>query len=76
MAKKRAVEHYRKHEIVAEVEPAKGKWSYTLSVVSHDGDNSTVIAKETLDGFDSDLAGLHAAGDGEHHEQARGDGNR
>jgi hypothetical protein len=43
------------------VEPAKGKWSYTLSVVSHDGDNSTVIAKETLDGFDSDLAGLHAA---------------
>lgn len=61
MAKKRAVEHYKKHEIVAEVEPAKSKWSYTLSVISHDGDHSTVIARETLDGFDSDLAGLHAA---------------
>jgi hypothetical protein len=34
---------------------------YTVSVVSHDGDDSKVIAKETLEGFESDLAALHAA---------------
>ncbi|MCJ7557673.1 MAG: hypothetical protein MUP90_12275 [Gammaproteobacteria bacterium] len=61
MAVKRALEHYKKHEIVAETTPATGKWTYTVSVVSHDGDDSTVIARETLEGFESDLAALHAA---------------
>lgn len=61
MARKRAIEHYRKHEIVAEALPESGAWAYTLSVLSHDGDKSTVMAKETKDGFGSDLAALHAA---------------
>ncbi len=61
MAVKRALEHYKKHEIVAETTPGTGKWTYTLSVISHDGDDSTVIARETGDGFASDLAALHAA---------------
>lgn len=61
MARKRALEHYRKHEIVAEAAPGEAKWTYTLSVLSHDGDKSTVVAKETVDGFESDLAALQAA---------------
>jgi hypothetical protein len=61
MAVKRALEHYKKHEIVAETTPGTDKWTYTLSVIKHDGDNSTVIAKETREGFESDLAALHAA---------------
>ena len=61
MARKRALEHYRKHEIVAETAPGEAKWTYTLSVLSHDGDTSTVVAKETADGFGSDLAALQAA---------------
>ncbi|MCW8845101.1 MAG: hypothetical protein OQK99_04625 [Gammaproteobacteria bacterium] len=61
MAVKRALEHYKKHEIVAETTPGTDKWMYTVSVVSHDGDDSKVIAKETLEGFESDLAALHAA---------------
>lgn len=61
MAVKRAVEHYKMHEIVAETTPGTDKWTYTLSVISHDGDDSTVIVKEIRDGFESDLAALHAA---------------
>jgi hypothetical protein len=45
MAVKRALEHYKKHEIVAETTPGTDKWMYTVSVVSHDGDDSKVIAK-------------------------------
>jgi len=61
MAEKRAVEHYKKHEIVAVTEPDAKGWSFKLTVVRHDGDDSEVIHEEAGSGFQSDLAALHAA---------------
>jgi len=61
MAEKRAVEHYKKHEIVAVTEPDAKGWRYKLTVVSHDGDDSEVLHDEEGGGFASDLAALHAA---------------
>lgn len=61
MTKKRALEHYKKHEIVAEATAGLKNWKYNLTVLSHDGDISTAVANESRDGFASDLAALHAA---------------
>jgi hypothetical protein len=40
MNDKRAIEHYREHELVCEASPATHGWYYTISVVSHYGDRS------------------------------------
>lgn len=61
MTKKRTLEHYRKHEVVAEATAELKSWKYNLTVISHDGDLSNVVASESRDGFASDLAALHAA---------------
>jgi len=61
MAEKRAVEHYKKHEIVAVTTPDAKGWRFKLTVVKHDGDDSEAIHEEAGGGFESDLAALHAA---------------
>jgi hypothetical protein len=59
MREKRAVEHYRGHELVVEAVTAAGQWHYIVSVVSHAGDDSEAMTEESVQGFHSDIEALH-----------------
>ncbi len=60
MGKKRAVEHYKGHELVVELVQMGRDWRYIVSVVSHKGDTSEAVSEESVDTFRSDLEALHA----------------
>ena len=60
MKDKRAVEHYKGHELVVEVVQTGSEWRYVVSVVSHQGDSSEAVTEESVDTFRSDLEALHA----------------
>ncbi len=60
MGQKRAVEHYKGHELVVEVVRWEREWRYIVSVVSHQGDTSEAVSEESVDTFRSDLEALHA----------------
>ncbi len=60
MKDKRAVEHYKGHELVVEVVQTGRQWRYIVSVVSHQGDSSEAVTEESVDTFRSDLEALHA----------------
>ena len=58
---KRSVEHYRDHELVCEVASgATGGWGYTVSVITHRGDDSKLSKDESDFSFASDLDALQA----------------
>jgi hypothetical protein len=57
----RSVEHYRDHELVCEVAPEPHGWSYTISIVSHRGDNSWTRSERSTPRYASDLEALSAA---------------
>ncbi len=61
MDQKRAVEHYKDHEIVCLAIPEAGGWHYTISIVTHKGDNSAVHSEKSEENYPSDMAALQAA---------------
>ncbi len=61
MEQKRAVEHYKDHEIVCQALPETGGWHYTISIVTHKGDNSAVHSERSEEHFPSDTLALQAA---------------
>lgn len=61
MDEKRAVEHYKAHELVCLVMPDKSGWRYTISIVTHKGDNSAVHSEKSTEAYPSDTLALQAA---------------
>ena len=61
MNTKRSVEHYREHELVSEAAPTTQGWCYTISIVSHHGDNSESRRERSPPRYASDLEALRAA---------------
>lgn len=61
MDQKRAVEHYKDHELVCLVMPGTGGWRYKISIVTHKGDNSAVHSEESAEAYPSDTLALQAA---------------
>lgn len=61
MEQKRAVEHYRDHELVCLAVPGSGGWHYTISIVTHKGDNSAVHSEQSTKTYPSDTLALQAA---------------
>lgn len=60
MEQKRAVEHYKEHEIVCVAKPESSGWHYSISVITHKGDNSLVHSEQSAESFKTDTAALHA----------------
>ena len=61
MEEKRSVEHYKDHEIVSTAVPEAEGWHYTISIVSHKGDDSAVHTEKSAELYASDTAALQAA---------------
>jgi len=61
MNQKRAVEHYRDHELICVAMPGTDGWGYTISIVTHKGDNSAVHSEQSEEAFQSDTLALQAA---------------
>ncbi|NNF51834.1 MAG: hypothetical protein HKN59_05280 [Gammaproteobacteria bacterium] len=61
MNQKRAVEHYKDHELIFTAIPDKDGWRYTISIVTHKGDNSAVHSEQSDKAFGSDTLALQAA---------------
>jgi hypothetical protein len=61
MLDKRSIEHYREHELVCEVAAESHGWSYTIAIVSHQGDASRTRSERSPPRYASDLEALQAA---------------
>lgn len=61
MDEKRSLEHYKDHELVCLAMPGNKGWHYTISIVSHKGDNSAVHSEQSDDNYPSDTLALQAA---------------
>ncbi len=61
MQEKRAVEHYKDHEIICVTAPEVGGWHFTVSVLGHKGDKSAVHTEKSGEVFRSETAALQAA---------------
>lgn len=62
MEKKRSVEHYRDHELICEVQPASGGWTYTVHVLGHQGDRDVLRGEEcSATSYKTDLDALSQA---------------
>ncbi len=60
MDQKRSIEHYKEHEIVCVAKPEAGGWRYSISVITHKGDNSVVHSEQAAETFKTDTAALQA----------------
>ncbi len=60
MEPKKLVEHYRDHEVSCTAESGPKGWRYSVSVVTHDGDESTVHRIDGESQHATDLEALHA----------------
>ncbi len=61
MEEKRAITHYKDHEIVCLATPDAAGWRYTVSVVGHKGDASAVHTRQSDQAYKSDTLALKAA---------------
>lgn len=62
MEPKRVVEHYRDHELVSEIRPDGGGWTYTIHVLGHEGDDDVLRREEcSATRFATDIDALSAA---------------
>ncbi len=61
MQDKRAVEHYKDHEIICVAAPDSEGWHYTVSIVGHRGDKSAVHTAKSGEIYKSEMSALQAA---------------